>query len=223
MAPSSRSSVAKIRSEASSSAARPASRSTFGRQVDQPLRLAHGERATGSDLFGDRRRPRDALRLPARPRGRGRSAAASSAVRTRPVRISSLARAMPTTVAAAACRPAPGVTARRTSGRPSRRAFRRDPQVAGKRELETATERVALDGGDRRHRQLGKAAGRRAARARVAHGRRDPAGPRTRRRASRRRTPARRSRSRRRRGRRPARRRGQRPERRVQLLEQAPA
>ena len=37
--------------------------------------------------------------------------------------------------------------------------FRGDPHVAAQRELQTAAERVALDGGDGRHRQLGKPAG----------------------------------------------------------------
>ena len=118
-APSSMSSVAKIRSEASSSAARPASRSVVGRQVDQALGLAHGERAARGDLLADgpsrARRPR----RPARPRGRGRSA--------RPRRRSGPGRSgsapwpgpSPTTRGSRCVPPAPGVTARRTSGRPS--------------------------------------------------------------------------------------------------------
>ena len=115
-------------------------------------------------------------------------------VRTRPVRISSLARASPTTRGSRCVPPAPGMTASRTSGRPSRARSRGDPQVAAQRELQPAAERVALDRRDRRHRQLGEPASTRPPRARAARGRLARAAPRTRRRASRPRTPARRAR-----------------------------
>ena len=54
-------SLAKTRSDASSSAARPASRSSLGRQVDQALRLADRERAARGDLLADGRGARDGL------------------------------------------------------------------------------------------------------------------------------------------------------------------
>ena len=50
--------LAKIRSDASISAARPASMSSSVDGVDQALRLAHGERAARGDLLADRRRAR---------------------------------------------------------------------------------------------------------------------------------------------------------------------
>ena len=131
---------------------------------------------------------------------------ASAAVRTLPVRISSLARAGPTMRGSRCVPPAPGVTARRTSGSPSFARVRGDPQVTAQGELQAAAQGVALDGRDGRHRQLGQPprdAGLQLV-ARPAAPRR--AAPRTRRRASRRRRPARPRRSRRRPGRRPDRR-----------------
>ena len=60
-APSSMSSVSKIRSDASSSAARPVSMSVSVARSMQALRLADRERAARGDLLADRRRPRDGL------------------------------------------------------------------------------------------------------------------------------------------------------------------
>ena len=42
---------------------------------------------------------------------------------------------------------------------PELRPLGRDPEVAAERELQAATERVALDRGDRRHRQAGQPPG----------------------------------------------------------------
>ena len=65
-------------------------------------------------------------------------------------------------------------------------ALRGDPEVAAQRQLEAAAERVALDRGDGRHRQLGQLARRRLLELVPLAAGRARAGPRTRRRASRR-------------------------------------
>ena len=119
---------------------------------------------------------------------------ASAAVRTRPVRISSRALAGPDDPRQP-LRPAGARRDREAHlGQAELRALRGDPDVAAQRELQAAAQRVALDRGDRRHRQAGQP-GRDArlqlVRARVRRGR---AGPRTRPRGSRRRTPDRRAR-----------------------------
>ena len=104
---------------ASSSAARPASRSRSSAASSRRLasRTASGPRC--GDLLADRvgpaRRPgRRARRAWTRPIARR-----LVRVEDRPVRISSLARARPTTRGRRCVPPAPGVTARRTSGSPS--------------------------------------------------------------------------------------------------------
>ena len=165
--------------------------SRLDRQVDEALRLAHGER------------PALAISSPISSRGRdgptGRHDAVDEAdplglrrrVRTRPVRISSLARAGPTTRGSRCVPPAPGRHREPDLRQPELRALRRDPQVAAQRQLEAAAQGVALDGRDRRHRQARPAASRRLTPARAGHGRRRRAAPRTRRRASRPRRPAR--------------------------------
>ena len=81
-------------------------------------------------------------------------ASASSAVRRRPVRMTSRARAGPTSQVSVCVLPPPGKMPTSTSGRPNDRRARRDDEVARERELEAAGERDALDRGDRRHRQL---------------------------------------------------------------------
>ena len=89
------------------------------RGVEQALRLADGDAGRGRRSPRRSRWPWRRPRRRARPRGRGRSRAASSASSTLPVRISSLARARPTTRGRRCVPPAPGITARRTSGSPS--------------------------------------------------------------------------------------------------------
>ena len=129
----------------------------LGRQVDQALRLAHGERAAGGDLLADRRSP-GATASPAGTTSWTRPIrSASSASSTLPVRISSLARAGPTTRGRRCVPPAPGRHREAHLGQPEPGALRGDPEVAAQRELQPAAERVALDRGDRRHRQRGQA------------------------------------------------------------------
>ena len=158
-APSSMSSVAKTRIRRVQLGGQAGVEVGLGRQVEQALRLAHRERAARGDLLADLGGPRDAPRRPARPRGRGRSARPPSASRTRPVRISSLARAAPTTRGRRCVPPAPGVTARRTSGSPSlarSEAMRRSQHSASSRPPPRALPSIAAIVG------IGSSASRRA-------------------------------------------------------------
>ena len=127
-------------------------------RIDQPLRLADREWAAGRDLVGERRRPGRAA-SPAGTTSLTRPIrSASSAPMIRPVRISSLARASPTTRGSRWRAAAPGDDREAHLRQPEPGALRRDPQVAAQRELQPAAERVALDRGDRRHRQVGQRA-----------------------------------------------------------------
>ena len=141
------------------------------RRVDEALRLAHGERAA------PRRSPRrwPSARATASPAGTTSFTrpirSASSAVRTRPVRISSFARARPTIRGSRCVPPAPGMTARRTSGRPSRArsdATRMSQQSASSRPPPSALPSIAAIVG------MGSAASRRDTRASSASRSRPP-------------------------------------------------
>ena len=199
------SSLAKIRSDASSSAARPGVEVQLGGGVDQPLRLAHGERPAGGDLARPPRR-RAARASPAGTTSLTRPIrSASAASMIRPVRIELLGPGQPDDPRQPLRPAAPGRHRQAHLGHAQPGPGRGDPQVAAQRQLQPAAQRVALDRGDGRHRQLRQLRGRRASSScSWRFGRPGRAGPRTRRRASPRRRRARPGRSRPRPGRRPA-------------------
>ena len=151
-APSSRSSVAKTRSDAVQLGREAGLDVGLDREVDQALRLADRERSALGDLLADARAPR---RPPGRghdlvhepdPLGLGRGQDAPGQDQLLGPRGPDDPR-----------QPLRPAGARRDGqahlGQAELRALRGDPDVAAQRQLEPAAERVALDRGDRRHRQ----------------------------------------------------------------------